>query len=175
MQLCTWGSARRNSNITSKMTYTFVALVLLPGSKGPRNTECCTAVPQRHDVMLEFRRAGGQQQPDPSCTFLVLWTLWRNANTVSEVCRGRNSSLLTKKARHRSKYMYTESLVHIHTRTHTHIHARRHIHTHAHTYTHMHARMQAHLHTHTQTHTAAAAHAYVSSLYERSADEASGV
>ena len=33
VQLCTWRAARQNSNITSKIRYTLVALVLLPGSK----------------------------------------------------------------------------------------------------------------------------------------------
>ena len=66
VQLCTWGSVRRNSNMTSKITYTLVALVLVSGSKhrGKRNFVLC----QRHDVMFEVRRSVGLQQPDPSCT-----------------------------------------------------------------------------------------------------------
>ena len=58
VQLCTWRSARRNSNIMSKMTYTFVALVLLPDSKHQGMRRFLSSVPQQHDVM-EFRRAVG--------------------------------------------------------------------------------------------------------------------
>ena len=68
VQLSTWGSARQNSNITS-----FVALVLLlPGSKHRgRGSECrvLSSVPQRHNVMLEFRRAAGLQATAASPQF----------------------------------------------------------------------------------------------------------
>ena len=73
VQLCTWGSAAEFQHYVKNDVHVRCTCTT-PWFQAPRNVEFCAAVPQRHDVM-EFHRAVGLQQPDPSCTLLGLWTL----------------------------------------------------------------------------------------------------
>ena len=80
VQLCTWGSARRNSHMTSKITYTLVALVVLSGSKhrGMRSfVQLCFS----GMTLYWHSTAVGLQPSDPSCTLT-----WGYGLLVLPVC-----------------------------------------------------------------------------------------